>query len=149
MKIITGNMFSKHILKFADALCVTTNGILKKNNAAVMGAGNAKAVRDRYKGIDFIFGELIKKNGNIVQIIDYRDNLPIVAFPVKHNWREKADPKLLELSAFQLTELTNTNKWKKVILPKPGVDNGKLSWLKTVKPILNVYLDDRFYIIGL
>lgn len=148
MKELTGNMFAPKIISFADVLCLTTNGFIKKDGKAVMGAGNAKQARDLYKGIDLDLGKSIKRNGNIVQIIRV-EQVPFVSFPVKHNWWEKADLELLTRSAFQLVQLTDSQKWKKVILPRPGCYNGRLNWLSDVKPIMREYLDDRFYLISL
>jgi len=148
MKELTGDMFSTKIISFADALCVTTNGFSKKNGRAVMGRGNAKQAKDLYKNIDLEFGNLLKKNGNIVQILRMNP-IPIISFPVKHNWWEKADLELIRRSTFELVKLTDENNWKKIILPRPGCYNGKLKWISEVKPILKDYLDDRFYIISL
>ena len=151
MKEISGNMFSLVYLKFADAICVTTNGFVKKNGRAVMGAGVALQARKIFKGLDLDLGRLIKKNGNIVQIIRsetiYNKRLPVVSFPVKHNWWEKADLELIRKSLEQLQVLTDFNQWSKVILPRPGCMNGKLSWLREVKPLLESVIDDRIYII--
>jgi len=153
MKEIKGNMFSSTYLKFADAICLTTNGFIKKDGSAVMGAGNAKQARDLYKGIEYKVGQCIKDAGNNVQILS--DVLtddgfkPFIIFPVKYNWWEKADLELLERSTLQLVNLSNSHTWKKIILPRPGCYNGKLKWLSEVKPILQKYLDERFYVISL
>lgn len=148
MKETVGNMFSAKVISFADAICLTTNGFFKNNGRAVMGRGNAKQAKDLYKGIDLEFGKLLKKNGNIVQIVRMKP-IPIISFPVKHKWWERADLDLIRKSAFELVKLTDWNVWQKVILPRPGCYNGKLKWLSQVKPILREYLDDRFYIISL
>lgn len=148
MKELTGDMFSPKIISFADALCVTTNGFSKKDGRAVMGRGNAKQAKDLFDGIDLEFGQLLKKNGNVVQILRINP-IPIVSFPVKHNWWEKADLELIRKSTFELVKLTDWNNWKKIILPRPGCYNGKLKWFSEVKPILKDYLDDRFYLISL
>jgi len=149
MKEIVGDMFREKVAKLANAICLTTNGFVKKNGCCVMGAGNAKQARDKFDGIDRTLGNLIKENGNIVQIIHRVIDTDIVAFPVKHNWWEKADLDLLDISTRSLVWLTNNMGWEKVILPRPGCHNGKLKWLSEVKPILREYLDDRFYIINL
>jgi hypothetical protein len=149
MNEIVADMFSEKVVNLADAICLTTNGFVKKNGCCVMGAGNAKQAKDKFKGIDKVLGTLIKENGNIVQIVWNLVDTFILSFPVKHNWWEKADVDLVELSTKQLVELTNKMGWKKVILPRPGCHNGRLMWLSEVKPILKSYLDDRFYIINL
>lgn len=50
MKETTGNLWD--YLGKADAVCVTTNGTIKQDGAAVMGKGIAKQAVDRYPGID-------------------------------------------------------------------------------------------------
>ena len=153
MKEIKGNMFSPTYLKFSDAICLTTNGFVKKDGSAVMGAGNAKQARDIYKRIDYDLGQSIRDYGNNVNIIReiYHNDkiIPVMSFPVKYNWWEKGNLELLERSTLQLVDLSNSKTWKKIILPRPGCYNGKLSWLSEVKPILKKYLDERFYIIAL
>jgi len=148
---ISGDMFSPVYIKFADAICVTTNGVVKKNGKAVMGAGNALQARKIFKGLDLDLGRLIKKNGNIVQIIRFEmihgKKIPIISFPVKHNWWEKADLELIRKSLDQLSAEIKFNQWKKVILPRPGCMNGKLSWLTEVKPLLELFMDDQIYVI--
>jgi len=151
VKEISGDMFSPIYIKFADAICVTTNGVVKKNGKAVMGAGNALQARNTFKGLALDLGRLIKKNGNIVQIIRFAiihgKKIPIVSFPVKYNWWEKADLELIRKSLIQLLVEIKFNQWKKVILPRPGCMNGKLSWLTEVKPLLELFADDRIYVI--
>ena len=125
-------------------ICITTNGYVKKNGECVMGKGCALECKQRFPDIPFKLGNLIKTYGNKVFYLDNH----IVSFPVKHNWFEKADLILIEKSCKELVELINLNEnVKKVILPRPGVGNGKLSY-SDVKPILEKYLDDRFYIIS-
>lgn len=149
MNEIVADMFSEKVVSLANAICLTTNGFVKKNGCCVMGAGNARQARDKFKGIDKKLGNLIKENGNIVQIVWEVGSTFVLSFPVKHNWWEKADVDLVESSTKQLVELTDRMGWKKVILPRPGCHNGKLKWLSEVKPILRKYLDNRFYIINL
>lgn len=152
MKEVYGNMFSKAYLNFADAFCITTNGMIKKDGRCVMGAGIAKTAKELYPGIDLELGTKIKKYGNIVQVIKtlvVNDKIkPIIAFPTKHNWWERSDLKLITESLHQLTALAQRNKYEKVILPRPGCSNGNRNWLSEVKPIVEkVLFSDRYYII--
>lgn len=140
----------------ADAKCITTNGFVKKNGEAVMGAGVAKQAKSRYPSLPKHFGSLLKEKGNHVMIIGTevaRESdvlhraFDYVAFPVKHNWWEKADIDLIERSANELVSLTNFMGWREVLLPRPGCNNGKLNWID-VKKVIEPILDDRFMVVN-
>lgn len=149
---IRGDILSNQILHKADAICFTSNGILRQNGRLVMGAGVAKAFRDYFRDLDLSAGKAVNRAGNICQIIlevspiQLDKVVSIVAFPTKHDWRDNSDPVLIRQSAKQLRELANLNSWKQVYLPRPGCRNGKLSW-RDIKPVLEEILDDRFYCI--
>jgi hypothetical protein len=69
----------------------------------------------------------------------------LITFPVKHQWFETADPRLIEKSALDLDVHVERLKLKKVVMPRPGCGNGRLDW-KDVKPIID-WLDDRYTVI--
>ena len=147
MKEISGDLFSLTIINFADAICITTNGVVKKTGKAVMGAGCALSAREKFKNIDLQLGTLIKENGHIVQIIIYEPK-PIISFPTKMNYWENSRFSLIETSIQQLIILTDQMKWNKVILPRPGCNNGGFNWLSQIKPFIEQKLDDRFWVIN-
>lgn len=154
MKIVNCNILSHEILQVADAICFTSNGVLKKNGALVMGAGVAKAFRDYFPGIDILAGQLVKENGNVCQEIElhkYHSGhmMTIVSFPTKYHWKDQSNIKLIEKSAQELVSLSDENNWKTIYLPRPGCKNGGLSWENEVKLVLLEKLDDRFFICGL
>lgn len=139
---ITGNMWDIE----ADAYCITTNGFVKKNGEAVMGAGCAKEARNKFPGIPKILGDMITKCGNRVCPL-WKDGPFIVSFPVKHAWWETADLKLIEQSAADLMLMANMLEWRKVLLPRPGCGNGKLKW-EDVKEVLLPVLDERVWVVS-
>lgn len=143
---LKGNLFSLEIIDFADAICITTNGNVKKNGKAVMGAGCALDAKNKYPNIDLKLGKLIKAHGNIVQIIMNQPK-PIISFPTKNNFFETSKISLIEKSISQLISLTNLMGWEKVVVPRPGCSNGGLEWFSQVKPLLEQKFDDRFWII--
>lgn len=53
----------------ADAICITTNGSVKKNGRAVMGRGVAADARTRYPGVDAILASCIRLDGNRVNVL--------------------------------------------------------------------------------
>jgi hypothetical protein len=149
MKEINGNLFDQN----ANAICITTNGTLKCDGRCVMGAGVALEAAQQDPGVALRLGQHIKENGNVLGIIGAQGKEPgtvryMVSFPVKHNYWEKADLKLIEQSAKQLRALTDLMGWKDVVIPKPGCGAGRLTW-DQVKPVLEKYFDDRFTIIDL
>jgi len=161
----TGNIWE--YIDWVSAICITTNGFIKHNDTAVMGAGIAKQAKEKYPGIDKNLAHHVKENGNIPGII--WNNPIIVSFPVKPisltildkeqvvphmrskirlgskapGWACMADINLIEKSAFLLKKLAEKHKWKLVALTKPGCHNGGLNW-EEVEPILDKYLDTEW-----
>lgn len=123
-------------------ICVTTNGFIKLNGEGVMGAGCAKEAADRYPDLPRLLGQSLKLRGNVVSLLTNQ----ILSFPVKHKWDEKADPRLIQRSAENLTARATAHPFLKYILPRPGCGNGKLLWVD-VKPLL-VSLPDNVFVIG-
>lgn len=108
---------------------ITTNGTVKNNGRAVMGAGIAKQIRDLVPDFDLELGAYLTKNGN--HPTNFK-NHNIYTFPVKHNWWDQADIDLILESA----EVLNTHAPWEIHIPRPGCGNGRLNW-EDVKPELN------------
>lgn len=144
MREIYGDMWSIE----CDAFCITTNGIVKRDGKAVMGAGVARQARDKFTGIDAVLGNLIRNHGNVCQVIVDVPSYPaLVAFPTKNDYRNPSTFELIETSAHQLVRIATEKGWTKVILPRPGCNNGRLNW-SDVRQSLEPILDDRFFIIS-
>lgn len=129
-----------------DAICVTTNSVITRTQALVMGAGVAKQFKLKYPGIEYELGKKVKTYGNIPFLI-YKNKQAIVSFPTKKNWKDKSDLKLIESSARALIKIASSRYWTKVAIPAPGVEKGGLSWKNEVAPLLSKILDDRFIIL--
>lgn len=146
MKTMKGNIWN--CWENDCTIIIPTNGFVKKDGSCVMGKGLALQAKNYCHHIEYILGRYITCWGNQVY---YLGN-DLVSFPVKHNWWEKADLKLIEKSAKQLKKLSKLFYGYKIdfpiYLPKVGCGNGKLNW-KDVEPILDKHLDDRFIIVDL
>ena len=148
MKEIIGDLFNPPI--DTDAICITTNGMIRSDGKAVMGRGVALAAKNKFLGIDVNLAQAIKQSGNHTNII-YVYALPsdkfvyIFSLPTKNDWRDKSDINLIIRSCAELRVIANKCDFKKIILPRPGCANGGLNWVDVKKAIS--FLDDRFYII--
>lgn len=131
-----------------DAICITTNGIVKRDGKLVMGAGIAGQARDRFLGIDAAAGALVKQNGNCTQILHTVNETALVALPTKNHWRDPSPLDLVLRSLQQLVVLTDQNGWNRVLLTRPGCGNGGLNW-NTLRPRVEAVLDDRFIVVSL
>ena len=142
MKEIRGNLWDFYG-KPGYVVCITTNGTLKKNGEAVMGRGCAKEAQKRIPRVAAKLGILIAEEGNVLNRIPSE---MVLAFPVKHNWWEKADLTLIRRSAEQLKARDAEYIF---ILPRPGCGNGQRDWLREVKPLLEaVGLPDNVWVIS-
>ena len=165
MRKAKGNM----LLMECDALVITTNGFTKANGEAVMGRGIAKQVSSSIPGISMTLGKLIKRHGNVTQILGTHSDIDLVSFPVKpksviydgnniveHAKKQfgigdtvpgfyaKADPELIVKSAKELIVLADTHPyWETILVPRFGCGAGELSW-EDIKPLVEPLLDDRF-----
>ena len=141
-----GNIWDYH--KQSNWIVITTNGTVKSNGECVMGRGVAKQAKMLYPELPSDLGTLIKLQGNFVYLFSkYR----IITFPVKYNWYEKADIKLIEQSTKELVGAYEIINYPKkldfnVCLVRPGCGNGQLNW-EDVKPVLEKYLDDHFIVV--
>lgn len=135
----------------ADAICFTSNGMVKANGELVMGAGIAKQFKDKFPNVAKWFGHQVKFGGNrphhTGRMRVGRALMEIVSFPTKHDWRDQSDLKLIEESAKFLVIIANSMKWDKIYLPRPGCGLGGLDWETQVKPVIAPILDDRFYVL--
>ena len=164
-----GNLFEQTDV---DAICITTNGVTRsRDGAAVMGRGCAAEAVRRWPSVQYLLGHQIRARGNVLHLLtgDYGFNkvpmlwdedviggVPdadgivtpwhVVAFPVKHHWKEQADLMLIGRSAYELAALADARGWKSVALVRPGTGNGRLSW-DAVRLVIEPILDDRFVII--
>lgn len=128
----------------ADVRVITTNGTVKKTGEAVMGRGCALEAKLRYVILPLMLGQAISGLGNEAFWFPCGD-CPIVTFPVKHEWYQKADITLIERSARKIARM-NALAGQRVVMPRPGCGNGGLEW-KDVKPVIAPILDDRFHVI--
>lgn len=174
MKEIRGNLWDH--LNQVDALCVTTNGFVKKNGQAVMGRGCALEAKNRWPVIAGILGRNIKAKGNVPHMLARESDTDVWSFPVKGSgmrvweqveviryavphmhhrlqapctipgWALKADLQLIAKSARYMVDLGNKGYFDECIIPRPGCGAGGLSW-RDVQPVLAEILDDRFSII--
>lgn len=136
-----------------DAVCVTTNGILRHDGKAVMGAGIAKYARDHFKNVDSVLGNKIRENGNHVYNLgifnrpDKAAHFMLISFPTKEDWKNNSKPELIRRSCEELVTLANECNLDNIYLPCPGCSNGHLDYWKDVRPILlKTFQEERFII---
>ena len=139
MEIIRENLWD--IYEKGEYIAITTNGFVKKNGEAVMGAGCAKECAERFPWFPKMLGDCLNRQGNIVHRFGR-----ILTFPVKHDWFDKADLELIRSSMVDLV-LEADRIDLPIYLPKPGCGNGKLKW-EDVEPIIkDVDIWDRIRIV--
>ncbi|MGL5836842.1 MAG: hypothetical protein ACRC1Z_26970 [Waterburya sp.] len=148
---ITGNIFdlnswSRKPTTPKIALCVTTNGVVKADGQAVMGAGMAKAFTMIYPQLPMVLGQKLAHSGNRVHYLLTDSNVHILSFPTKHHWRDSSDLALIENSARSMAELATLKPHCTFILTRPGCGLGRLSW-SVVRNLIAPILPDNCWVI--
>lgn len=146
MKEITGDLFNQE----CDAICITTNGVIKKDGSLVMGKGCALEAKEKYPILSSLLPVYIALNGNIPILVDkkaLKSPYHIISFPTKNHWKDKSDLNLILKSCDHLMKIIDFSNLEKVILPRPGCGCGGLDWT-IVKEKIQTVLDDRVYIIS-
>ena len=151
MQELKGNYNIFDLPQNREAMCVTTNGIVKTNGEAVMGAGIAKDANQLFH-LSNLLGKYLKQYGNRAFNLGrfQRPNgaiFTVFSFPTKHDWKEDSDITLICKSAEQLMQMCDKFGITKCYLTPPGCGCGNLNYETTVKPWISQILDDRFVVI--
>lgn len=133
-----------------DAFCITTNGHIKKDGTLTMGRGTAGLAAERFPALPRLLAERIRADGHVLHVVSVteiedvsaRARMPtpyLVAFPTKPawgvinydrlpGWKMPSRIDIIVQSALELVIAIERFKWAKVLLPRPGCDNGGLHW---------------------
>lgn len=114
-----------------DYKIITTNGTVRRDNAAVMGRGCAREASLRFQTLQQELGEALRLHGNHVRVWE---KYKLLTFPVKHEWQEQASITLIQRSVRELIDIACTGEHT-YALPRPGCGNGGLRY-ETVRPFL-------------
>lgn len=153
-----GDMWS--IFGKTDMFVITTNPIIRKDGAVVMGRGIAKQMKDRFPEFPFKLAERYTKS---VDTQAYDDALHPVNtgfvggfdgqacgwFMVKDHWREPAKLEIIQRSVKELINSLTFRGFDSWYIPKtirydlnfPGIGNGKLA-REDVLPIIEQLPDN-------
>lgn len=154
-----GNLFE--MIVESDAICIPTNGVVKRNGSAVMGAGVALACAKKWPSTQITLGRCLQSGPNIPYLIgsvDQEGNFyevlnsnikfcGIFSFPTKNHFKEKSDINLIKQSCQFMLKFADQLELKSIALPPVGCGLGGLNYEKEVKPLLSNLLDDRFVIV--
>lgn len=136
-----------------SSIVITTNCILNNIGDLVMGAGVAKAAKEKWPELPNLFGKQQKEFGYLTpRLLTYHTTFgeggwPLLIFgvPTKIHWKDNSNLNLIQNSIIELVQYHNSynKQGKKCLIPKLGCSNGGLNW-DDVRPIMEEYLDDRF-----
>lgn len=166
MKELKADLFEIIHQENVDAICITTNGHYTTDGQAVMGGGCAGICARKWPETAVRLGKCLKNFGtNIPFVIGALDangqyvepKLPmikagkykclIISFPTIDNLMDGAKLSLIKRSAEELKKFVQQYGLRNVVVPRPGVGIGGLSW-REVKEVLEPVLDDRFTIVS-
>ena len=138
-----GDLWQRHATGYWVA--ITTNGIVRRDGACVMGRGVAREAANRLGGVAREIGTALTARGNHVIVLHHHR---LLTFPVKEHWRDRADLSLIQRSARELVEAVVLDRTIRspVYLVRPGCGNGGQRW-EDVRPLIAPFLDDRFIVI--
>jgi hypothetical protein len=136
MILKTGNMWDEP----ADLYFCTANSTLTHDGRLVMGKGSAREMRDRYPGIDKMFGQHCKPGGKYGTLVNRYGNVLLGAFQTKCNWREPSSPDLIQYATSKLLWICGHYDYT-IFLPFPGIGCGGLTE-DEVLPIISVLHDN-------
>ena len=149
-----------------DAICITTNGMYLTDGRAAMGGGCAGVCAKRWPETAFRLGKCLKNfltnvpfvigaldidgeyiEPNLKMIKERKFKCLIFSYPTIDNLMDGAKIKLIENSAKELKSLVDRFSLKGIMVPRPGVGIGGLTW-GDVKPVIEPYMDDRFTVVS-
>ena len=166
MKEIKTDLFETIYEDGVDAICITTNGHYTKSGLAVMGGGCAGVCAKRWPETAKRLGRLLKTFGSNIPFVigaldidgnymeptrdmikDKQFKCLIISFPTINSLIDGSSIPLIKQSSTLLKDYADKFDLKNIMVPRPGVGIGGLSWSE-VKPEIESILDDRFTIVS-
>ena len=149
---LKGNYDIFNLPQEGEAMCVTTNGIVKSNGHAVMGAGIAKTANEKFHLSEKLGSYLTKYGNRAFNLGKYKRlsnnaTFMVLSFPTKHNWRDDSDINLIMKSCEELMRICDKWNITKCYITPPGCACGRLDYESAVKPCISQILDDRFIVV--
>lgn len=158
--MITVNQTTTDIWRLWDAgyyVVIPTNLFVTKAGSAVMGAGLARDVANRWPDAPFWYAFHIKEHisrasegrnphmedVNLYDLLAVDPKRRLIYFPVKTAWQQPARKGLIKASLDNLGLLLSRSvmEGQKVAFPRVGTGNGALDWENDVKPMVRVFLE--------
>lgn len=134
----TGNLWD--FSARGEWIAITTNGIIKANGHAVMGAGLAKQAATRYPELPSWLGERLTRFGNRPHCFR---SIRLISFPTKDNWNQPSSLQLITDSLHAIRTILDHEHIARLYCPRPGCGLGQLEWT-VVKETIAPFVDDRF-----
>lgn len=143
MQLFNRNIWE--VYQETDKFLFTSNGIIKGDNSLVMGAGIAKEVRDRFKGIDKAIGTYINSLGIETEkgygLLLSPNGGKVGAFQTKIHYKDESPLWLIRKSTDMLGEYAENNPHIIISMPYPGIGHGNRS-MEEIEPIISVLPDN-------
>jgi hypothetical protein len=166
MKEKKADLFETIFEDKVDAICITTNGQYTLDGKAAMGGGCAGVCAKRWPTTAIRLGKCLKNFGTnvpfVIGALDVKGNYIditlkmikerkfkclILSFPTINNLIDGASLDLIKRSALELRVMADKYDLRNIIVPRPGVGIGGLTW-GDVKSVLEPILDDKFTIVS-
>lgn len=115
------------------------------NTVAVMGAGLARAMRNRIHGLNDYYKGLCR-TGKLAVGVCQTYKIPgqeqqVLLFPTKGHWKDPSDTEIVESGLKHLVENLEELDIKELAMIPLGCGLGQLDYTKDVKPLIYKYLD--------
>lgn len=132
-----------------DNLLITTNAVVTVSGKLVMGAGAALQAREKFKGIDKVFGQYVQLHSSDGVTHCLYGCVPklfhnIGMFQTKYHYGNKSPVDLIEFSTNMLNDYAERNPNEIFNLNYPGINHGGLT-IGQVYPIIR-YLPDNVFV---
>lgn len=141
---LIGNLWDFHRNHPNCFIVIPTNGVLKANGDAVMGAGLAKQSAQRFPTLPTLLGQAIRDKGNSLHCWP---NLRLYALPTKTHFSQPSDLSLICRGMTQLAQAMTHFPDSVVYSPHLGCGLGQLEW-PTVRAAITPYVTDRMFFVS-
>jgi hypothetical protein len=139
---LTGNLWTYH--EAGAWIAVATNGIVKSNGQAVMGAGQAKEAATRFPTLPRQLGTKLRVSGNVPH--EFPD-IRLITWPTKDHFGHPSQLPLILNSVHIIRQILDRYQIQNLYCPRPGCGLGHLRW-EDVRAALADIVDERFIFVS-